>query len=1124
MKNFITNSDAENLKKRLTELINKSEELKFLVGFFYFSGIRELYTELKKNSRVIIKVLVGLNVDKLNYQLIEYADADDQRGNLSNEEIAYKFFDSIKKSINSDYFDTYEFYEQVAFFVELIEKNRLIIRKTIRPNHAKLYIFKLEGEQVGRKNLFITGSSNLTKTGLTTQEEFNVEISDYGFEDAETYFDHLWEYDSISITEDKVLKERLVEIVEKQTLIKKITPFEAFLLVLKIYLDSFERKEIGQSLIEVLQKNGYIPYQYQLDAICQALAIIEKNNGVILADVVGLGKTIIACCVARQLRKRGVIICPPGIMGDPRRKDSGWNMYKEQFGLYDWEVWSLGDLEKLQEVIRTKAQDVEVVIIDEAHRFRNQDTKSYEYLKNICRNKTVILLTATPFNNRPGDILSLLKLFVTPKKSAITLENNLVDRFKTFKGVFDRLAYIKKYWNSPNLQKRKKAYDYYKALFGEEFMPPEALKKVKDRAQYLAKQIRDVIEPVTIRRNRLDLESNPYYKKEVIDLSRVADPKEWFFELTKAQSDFYDEVIKSYFADPDEGGRFKGVIYRPFEYETEREKIIMDKLSDKENFEFIQQRNLYDFMRRLLVKRFESSFGSFEQSLKNFKHITESVQTFIAKTQKYILDRGLLERIYDKEPDEIEVYLKEYAEKITQGVYPKNHKIYKISDLKYKDEFLADIDSDLKLFDEILNSLHKLNLVKDKNDPKTDCLVCNLRSQLKKEPERKIVIFSEYVDTVEYLKPILDKELPDRVLVVSGNLSSAKIKEINKNFDASYPEQEDKYDILLSSDRISEGFNLNRAGMVINYDIPWNPVRVIQRVGRINRISKKVFDELYIVNFFPTEQGAELVKSREIASNKMFLIHNTLGEDAKIFDIDEEPTPAKLYERLQQNPDKLEEESFYTRVLNESLKIKERYPDLISSLDNFPLRVKVAKKSDNDELLVFIKKNRLYIQGAMYSEEKKPEIYQASFEEVFEKIVCPPEEKRLELSEKFWEVYEEIKSFKGLRLGPLSEQSLEQRAINNLKTFSNINCEEVFMVKRFLKILLEDIIDYGTLSDYTLRRIANLESKDDKKLKEALKEIEALKAELGEDYLEKEKLRQRDLTKEIIVAIENQKQ
>ena len=127
MKSFITNSDAENLKKRLVELISKSDELKFLVGFFYFSGIRELYTELKQNPKVTIKVLVGLNVDKLNYQLIEYANPDAQSGHLSNEEISQRFFDSIKKSINTEKFDTREFYEQVKFFVELIKLFDFII-------------------------------------------------------------------------------------------------------------------------------------------------------------------------------------------------------------------------------------------------------------------------------------------------------------------------------------------------------------------------------------------------------------------------------------------------------------------------------------------------------------------------------------------------------------------------------------------------------------------------------------------------------------------------------------------------------------------------------------------------------------------------------------------------------------------------------------------------------------------------------------------------------------------------------------------------------------------------------------------------------------------------------------
>jgi len=1127
MSNFITNNDSKDLKKRLIELIQKSDELKFLVGFFYFSGIRELYTGLKDNPDQKIKVLVGLNVDATNYGMLEVADQDEE---ASDEEKTYKFFKSVKKSLNTENFDTKEFYEQVKFFIQLIRDDRLVIRKTCSPNHAKLYLFKLEEGQVGRKNLFITGSSNLTRAGLTTQKEFNVEISDFGFVDAEKYFDALWNEPAVKITEHEESKRKLIEIVEKETLIKEISPFEAFVIVLKAYLDSFEEREVGQSLVKVLEESGYTSYQYQLDAVKQALAIIDNNNGVIIADVVGLGKTIIACSVARELKKRGIVICPPGIIGD-RNKKSGWKKYIEEFKPADyWEVRSLGDLENVADFVN-KHKDIEVVIVDEAHRFRNQDTKDYEYLKNICRNKIVILLTATPFNNRPGDILSLLKLFITPKKSSITLENNLVDKFKAFKGTFDRLGYIKKYWNSSNRAKRIKAESYYQTFFGDSRID---LNKVVQRSHYLAKQIRDVIEPVTIRRNRLDLQNNPNYKDEVEKLSKVTDPKEWFFELTKEQSLFYDKVIGEYFGDPEEGGQFNGAIYRPFEYEVERDRIINEKLSEKDNRQFIQQRNLYDFMRRLLVKRFESSFGSFRQSIKNFHHITEKILAFIKKTGKgdhyngeYILDRALLEKIYDLDLEEIEKYLEEYTEKINNAEYPKNHKIYKIKDFKYKKEFIDHMISDLKLFEEILSKLTELDLVK--NDPKTDCLLGNIKNELKQkplkgEPKRKLVIFSEYLDTVKYLAPILEKHFKKRVLVAAGDFSVKKISQINSNFDASYAEQDDDFDILLASDRISEGFNLNRAGLVINYDIPWNPVRVIQRVGRINRISKKVFHELHIVNFFPTERGAELVRSREIASNKMFLIHSTLGEDAKIFDIDEEPTPSGLFNRIQQNPDNLEEESFYTKALKEFLKVKKGYPELIESLKKYPPRIKVAKKYSENELLVFLKKGRLYIHGVRYDAEHKPDVYQSTFEEVFNKIVTNRGEKAIPLSDGFWESYESVKKFREYRAMPLAEQSLEQKAINNLTTFiSQIHSTEILPHKDFLRILREDIVDYGTLSDFTLRRIANLESTNEAKQKRAASEIDALKEELGEDYLQKEKARQKDMSKEIIIAIENQK-
>ncbi|MBC8526724.1 MAG: SWF/SNF helicase family protein [Candidatus Cloacimonetes bacterium] len=525
-----------------------------------------------------------------------------------------------------------------------------------------------------------------------------------------------------------------------------------------------------------------------------------------------------------------------------------------------------------------------------------------------------------------------------------------------------------------------------------------------------------------------------------------------------------------------------------------------------------------------MVKRFESSFGSFEQSIKNFKKITKIVLEFIEKTNKYILDRSLLEKIYSEDIEKIEKYLKDYSEKIRSGDYPKNHKIYKVEEFKYKDDFIAHINVDLILFDKILKELSNLDLVK--NDPKTDCLIINIKKILKQkpnygEPKRKLIIFSEYLDTVKYLKPVIEKHFGKKLLVVAGNLSINKISEINKNFDAISENQENEYDILLSTDKISEGFNLNRAGMVINYDIPWNPVRVIQRVGRINRISKKVFDELNIVNFFPTEKGSELVKSREIAGNKMFLIHSTLGEDSKIFDIDEEPSPSGLFERIQQNPDNFEEESFYTKALKKFLEIKGKYPKLIEEIKKFPPRIKTAKIFDENELLVFFKKGRLYIHGI--KQDENDQVYSATFEDVFDKIICNKDEPKMALSNQFWGSYEKVKKHRESRYVPVSEQSIEQKALNNLKSFISKPWAELIPHLDFLRILREDILDYGTLSDYTMRRIANLESSNETMQKKSVLEIIKIKQELGEDYLQKEKERQKYLLKEIIIAIENRK-
>ena len=202
----------------------------------------------------------------------------------------------------------------------------MIIRKTNEPVHAKLYFFNLKEGQAKQK-IFIVGSSNLTKFGLLREHEFNVEISDYGCKEAEEYFDKLWDK-ATKITENNVTKDKLINIIRNNTFVTKITPFEAYVYILYQYIENYKNKDISENLIDKFKNNNYTPYKYQLDAIKQALKVIESTNGVILADVVGLGKSIIACAIAYELRQRGVVIAPPALIEDDTKTTRWKNILK----------------------------------------------------------------------------------------------------------------------------------------------------------------------------------------------------------------------------------------------------------------------------------------------------------------------------------------------------------------------------------------------------------------------------------------------------------------------------------------------------------------------------------------------------------------------------------------------------------------------------------------------------------------------------------------------------------------------------------------------------------------------------------------------------------------------------
>ena len=1120
LNNFITNSgEGITLRQRLQKLIGASRQLKFLVGFFYFSGWQEIYKSLQSHPDITLKILVGLQVDKYLSGIVEVAGEEDS---LSNEEHFTRFIKSLGYGINNAEMDNEAFYEQVSFFIRLLEEDRLLIRKTWHPNHAKLYIFKLDEQYkdiFNTRGQFITGSSNLTKAGLHGQEEFNVEIRDYGFNTAEEYFDQLWAT-AIPITEAENGKKIVIDFLKNKTISSLITPYEAYAYVLKTYLDLQENKKITPFIDRVLEENGFEKYTYQLDAVNQALNIIDTYNGVIIADVVGLGKSVIASLIASQLGKRGLILCPPGLIGN-KRENTGWWEYRNKFKLYDWEIESSGNLEAVAESIQKNNLNYEVVIVDEVHNFRNQDTEAYEALANICRGKQVILLTATPFNNSPADIFSLLKLFIVPGKSGITIEPDLEGRFNSYNYRFRNLSFILKNYNSSNPEKVLRSERLYTRMF--EKKPPIDLALVKHKVSLMANDIKNVITPVVIRRNRLDLKTDFQYKKEITNISETKDPVELFYALSPEQSKFYDRIITQYFS---EDGLFTGSIYRPFEYESKPKK----KQDEESNRTFQQQRNLYDFMRRLLVKRFESSFGAFSNSIERFLRTHKMVQRFIQKSGKYVLDRKVIDAIYNEEDDAehftleaIEKALEEFTIRAEGKTSPKHTKIYEIDKFVFKDKFLEDIKKDIKLFEKVIEEMKVLNLVE--NDPKRKEVLRQVQSVLSKDkhPKRKIVIFTEYADTVTHLKDYFNRHLLGRVLFSDGGVTKKFAQELNANFNAKYEPQRDDYDVLVTSDKLSEGVNLNRAGLIINYDIPWNPTRVIQRVGRINRIGTKVFDELYIYNFFPTEQGAGQVKIREIAEQKMFLIHNALGEDSKIFNPDEVPTPSGLFKKINSIPEEEGELNMVTIVRNELNKIRKEHPEILEKIKELPNRTKTAKNFNENNTVVLRKKGMaLFSLYAGYNESGKIKITEKTFPEFFEFVKCAYEVSRLPISKKFWKAYEKMKQYKPQYSTGSTEISLEKRAANSLKSLLKIKREELNQqIISFVDTLLKDIKRYKTLPKNTLRKLVLPEKTSGDAYKELIENIETLRRKMGDDYLEIVLKRTAHIDDDIIIAVEN---
>jgi superfamily II DNA/RNA helicase len=315
--------------------------------------------------------------------------------------------------------------------------------------------------------------------------------------------------------------------------------------------------------------------------------------------------------------------------------------------------------------------------------------------------------------------------------------------------------------------------------------------------------------------------------------------------------------------------------------------------------------NLADIMKTMLVKRLESSFTAFKSTILKQQRNLEMVIKMFEDGSVYIPSKHF--DIYDlMEKDE-----EDFLSKVDNFLENEKMKAFESSD--FNDEYLVQLKTDLPIFQELVNMWKDIDY-----DPKLD----KFKSILDSHNEDKIVVFTESKQTAMYLESQLSNY--KKVLTVHGE-NRDKLKDIiRENFDANYQTQKDEFNVIISTDTLSEGVNMHRSNIIYNYDIPWNSTRLMQRIGRINRIGTQ-HDQIHIYNFKPTAQSESLIELSKKAFIKLQTFHHAVGEDSQIYSKDEKVGTVSLYEPDSEKPD--EELKF----LEEIREFKEASPKKISS-------------------------------------------------------------------------------------------------------------------------------------------------------------------------------------------------
>ena len=805
--------------------------------------------------------------------------------------------------------------------------------------HSKCYIFSGASISYG-----IIGSSNFTQKGLSGNAELNYLETDPTRITARPthgsnskghicWFEEKWECSEDWTQEflEQVIKKSPIYIDIQKNDVQEFTPYEQYIKLLQIHFGDVVDASLGQQ-IEAYLPSKIHKLKYQIEAVKRCLGIMREHGGFMLADVVGLGKTIIGTLIIKRFlsapeddgRERKVlVITPPAIQ-------SGWKKAITMFdkdsddkiapyidfittgrigNVTEDESWEdsdddSADTGEFEGTLQDK--DYGLIIIDESHKFRNSNTLMYHSLDQLIQkigSNTGIypyigLLSATPQNNRPNDLKNQIYLFE---------RNHNDSTLKKAEG-----GNIEKFFADINRE--------YDLLISKPKVDKETGVLIHDiptderrvRLNAVSKKIRDcILIDILERRTRTDVKE--YYgddmEAEGLIFPEIVGPNNLEYVMDDELAQLFSDTMTIIAPTEEEKLQtdewLKYFRYRAIEYFTNpaNEKKHMGRgnrgVSDV-------AKQLATIMQNLLVKRLESSFSAFTQSLLNLRYYTENMikmwendtifvcpqidvnkeLDYEAKTKKREKNVSFSDCVED---------IRSKIEKLTEQGRNEKGQNAEYTRKDFKEEYYIQLKEDFRLISKLYD-----RWARNSQDPKFDAFKENIKPELfnpQKNTSGKLVIFSEAIDTVESLVRAV-KAKGYKVLAITAANRDEMEHTIEENFDANYDgEWKDDYDVLITTEVLAEGVNLHRANVILNYDTPWNSTRLMQRIGRVNRIgSKEPF--VYVYNFMPSAEGDAQIQLVCKAYTKLQSFHILFGEDSKIFSEEETVVHHELVEAI----------------------------------------------------------------------------------------------------------------------------------------------------------------------------------------------------------------------------------